>query len=279
MNTAQFSPVYQSAVNSITRPDRYVFVSRYLVEKWLPDLGPNAFAILCFLRRECYHNRQTGELRNEVTRLAMLDIAAGCQLSVSTVRRELQNNKVLQRFVSVSREFVHEGRRNGLRQDRNSYTVSMDDPVHPADEALLTDRVNEAIARREKGPEDPKERARRNAAVTPRQNDGALNGQCVKVEPVHSKMTRGGVKMNVPTCQNDAALIESFLSPKKTLQDAAVAAPDSSASLSQEQKEPDRPKTKSREEWQAEDSSFARDYCRRKGWARAEAMTAREDGK
>ena len=147
-NTAQLqlalSPHYHSAANAITQPDRMVFLSRYLVEKWLPDLGGDGLAILMFLRKRCFYNRRTGEKRETVT-VSINEIAAGCRISKNTVRRQLQSSIALKAFVSVQEEYVVEGRRGGVLQSSNTYTVLMDDPVHPSD---LT-RLEEELRRRE----------------------------------------------------------------------------------------------------------------------------------
>lgn len=120
------SPHYHSAVNAITRPDRMVFASRYLIERWLPDLGGDGLAILLWLRHKCFFNRKTGEKRDTVS-VSIAEIAAGCHLSDRTVRRQLQTNTALRAFVSIQQEFTVEEKRHGIIQTQNAYRVLMED--------------------------------------------------------------------------------------------------------------------------------------------------------
>jgi hypothetical protein len=294
MTNIEITPGYRSAVNSVTEPDKFVACSRYLVEKWLPDLGPNGFAILCFLRRECFYNRKTGELRNEVNKVTMPGIAKGCKLSVSTVRRELQENKFLGKFVSVRRDYVPDGNRGGVRKDKNSYTVLMDDLVHPSDDALLQERIYEAVSLLEKGGMPPKERAQQQAKLAMRQNDTSHTPGSVKVTHTGSTLTPPCVRINATMLQNDASLIDYSSILKNTLRDLEKIPPSAearssdkifSSSLSQSsvkvKKEPEQ--EQAAPEWVAREvtravldpsSGFGKEYAMKKAKKAAKAGTA-----
>lgn len=215
-------PAYQSAANAITKPTS-LLISRYVVEKWLPDMGGDGLAILSFFRKKCYYNRETGEKRDQV-KCKLAEVAKGCKMSVSTVRRCLQKNDALRRFVIVQEEFEVEPKRKGLYQVENSYHVLMDDPVHPSDLDRLQEAIREIVDRQEKGAEDPKERARRRhersmdeaggrsdnrrPAPTPSQNDAALGASPTtpsQNDRPLSQNDRGAYQNGVPPSQNDAA--------------------------------------------------------------------------
>ena len=164
---------YNAAVNAITRPDRMVFCSQYLVDRWMRELGGDALAILLFLRRRCYYNRKTGEVRDTCA-VTLKEIADSCQISSSTVKRQLASNEALHKFISWQEEFAVEPKRRGLRQAANTYTVLMDDPIHPDDleklEAIQVE-MGEII------PDCPKERARMREYLTVGQIDPPLQRQ------------------------------------------------------------------------------------------------------
>lgn len=215
----EITPVYRSAVNAVTKPTSLASISRYVVEKWLPELGGDGLAILAFLRKKCFYNRETGE-RRETVRCKLSDIAAGCGTSPSTVRRQLQRNTALRQFIGIHEEFELDPKRGGLYRVENSYTVTMDDPVHPSDMAQLQDEIRRIQLASEKGAEDPKERARRRAAeradATPYQNDRALESRELqrptKLEGGPVNLTGGPTKLEGGACQNGRANIDGSLS-------------------------------------------------------------------
>lgn len=266
-------PAYQSAVNAVTKPTS-LLISRYVVEKWLPDMGGDGLAILCFFRKKCYYNRETGEKRDQV-KCKLSEVAQGCKISVSTVRRNLQNNEALRQFVIVQEEFEVDPKRRGLYQTENSYHVLMDDPVHPSDAERLQVAIREIMDRQEKGAEDPRERARRRHAqssptpsqnpTTPSQNDAPLQ-RSSNLEGGPVKMEGGACQNGRPPSQNDAAY-KGVLNSENTLtSSSSPAAPGDSASLFEEPEE-ELAVAASRRALASSDSAFARDYRKRKGAA------------
>jgi len=138
------SPYYIDARNSITQPDKMVFLSQYFRRGWMPALGPLGTAIVIYLRGACYHNRKSGETRDTV-QIAQREIAAGCGCSVPTIKRELERNDALRRFVQISPEWERDGASGRVRQLENHYKVAMDDPLTEADEVRLKKMVEERI--------------------------------------------------------------------------------------------------------------------------------------
>ena len=164
------SPFYYSAVNEITKPNSLVFLSHYFVDRWMRDLGPVGTAIVAVLRSHCYQNRTTHELRNRI-QLSVPAIAAEVGVSPKTIRREMEANQALQKFIQRREEYAPGPTPQSLRTDAYSYLVAMDDPVHPLDQDLLQDVIREKVQRMEKGggEEDAKARARQRQERTEKQ--------------------------------------------------------------------------------------------------------------
>ena len=213
------SPFYHSAVNEVTKPSSLVFVSHYFADRWMRDLGPVGAAIVIALRSHCYQNRATGELRNRI-QLAVPQIAAEVGVSAKTVRREMESNKTLQRFVQRREEYAPGPTPQSLRTDAYSYLVAMDDPVHPLDEERLQEAIREKIRRTEKGgnDEDAKARARQRqisggqkagAQKPPGQFDHAEASRVDNLSIPPGQIVPPLVKLSIPPGQIDHALIDS----------------------------------------------------------------------
>jgi len=134
--TITFRAYYWEAYNEIVQPRA---IGRYLIRRWLPDLGTNGFAIVQVLRDRAYFNAETGELRNDIFVESMDEFARMCSMSPSTLRRELKNNAALAEFVRKAP--AYQPNRSASPFGRNVekagtvYWVAMDDPIHPCDEA------------------------------------------------------------------------------------------------------------------------------------------------
>lgn len=132
------SPFYHSAVNSVTKPNKYVFCSQYFVDRWMPLLGGVGTQIVLYLRRLGFHNRVTGEVRDEIP-VEISDIARGVGCSPRTVQYHLAENAALGMFIRKRERFEvdprsSDGRR---RQCENGFQIAMDDPVHDDDLAAV----------------------------------------------------------------------------------------------------------------------------------------------
>lgn len=71
--------------------DTPILAGDYLLERWLPLLGPDKYALVCVLRSLCYQNPATDELVTEFS-LDLADLAAKIGKSRATVCRLLQRN-------------------------------------------------------------------------------------------------------------------------------------------------------------------------------------------
>ena len=202
----KLSPFYHSAINAVTEPNRTVFCSRYLVERWSPLLGGTGVQILLYLRSHCFHDRRTGECRNH-WQVSRAEIGRSIGVSEATVKRELLKNAVLRLFVQPQQEYNLSGGRGGIRRDANSYRVAMDDPIHESDWPRVEAYVQEAEKLKEKGGGDPlddaeyaKTRARqKNPAASQMRRDYAFqssdlasgqNDPTLSGAPCRVKMTR-----------------------------------------------------------------------------------------
>ncbi len=232
------SPFYHSAVNEITEPNKYAAHSHYLTTRWKSELGPNGYAILTSLRDRCFYNRKTGEVRNSI-QVTMEEIGEECGISERTVRRELDSNLALKKFVRGQREYSPDDRRGGFRNGPKSFQVSMDDPVHPRDEEKLLEIVKRKAEEADKGSESALERARRIAAsnqpeLTSGQNDRTQNLQADNLSQSPVNLSERCDKLTDTPGQIDRTLKSpDSLLLKKTLKDASGGS-DFFASLFQE---------------------------------------------
>ena len=150
---ATFQAYYQEPYNAIVRSHRgYLW---YFRRRWMRELQPVGTAIVLFLRGLCYHNPDKGELR-DVCECRLEDIAAGIGVSRATVARELSDNaqgqpvnQALRRF--VMRQAQYDRTPTGVRRANSLYHVSMDDPIHPEDEAQYKQLCQQYRDRRDQG--------------------------------------------------------------------------------------------------------------------------------
>lgn len=235
MNNLTLTPFYHSAVNAVTRPNKFTPASHYFVDRWMPLLGGNGTMIVLALRRDGFLNRKTGERRDEVV-ISRTDLAAAAGLSEDTLTREMginrktgkPQNEWLHQFVQKR----HRTRRNRLgqvRQEESAYWVSMDDPVHPDDWHLVEEAAREAGWRQEKKPGTHFA----SSAYEPEPQSAEGGGQSAVTTPQNAE----------PEPQSASRLksLDSLL-PKNTLNTPAVASKFSASPLSEpEKKEPDGP--------------------------------------
>lgn len=128
--------VYGSERASIIQPERGMFETNYLWDKWVPLIGHSGYATIKAARRLCYWNPITGELRNEVE-TEMSDLAERAQLSVRTLKTMLNHELIKKYFIRyiVRRTMTP----NGIRTAGITLYVRMDDPLTPEDQ----DRIGE----------------------------------------------------------------------------------------------------------------------------------------
>jgi hypothetical protein len=139
--TATFESYFWEAYNELVQPHRFDW---YLVTRWLPDLGPEAFALLKALRHLCYFNPKDGALR-DTCQITVDELAVMVGMKRATVYRVLEGNGALKAFVQKQPEALFvEGRTRRLPP---RFRVCMDTPIHPADledyEALRVKKEHE----------------------------------------------------------------------------------------------------------------------------------------
>lgn len=57
-------PAFRDAYNEITQAHQVVQLPRYFWDKWVPSLGPTTTTVYVNLRKHCYYNSRTGEMRD-----------------------------------------------------------------------------------------------------------------------------------------------------------------------------------------------------------------------
>ena len=124
---------YGSERARIMQPERGLFLTLYLFERWLPILGHSAFTVILAARSMCYWNPMTGELRNQVE-IEMSDLAARASVSLRTVKDVLANKLVKRYFLRYKVRRVITA--NGVRTAGIVLLVRMDDPLTPDDQQL-----------------------------------------------------------------------------------------------------------------------------------------------
>lgn len=125
--TATFEEYYWEAYNEIVQPRRFDW---YLIHRWLPELGPEGFALVKVLRSRCYFNPKEGTLRN-TCELPMEELAALIGMKRSTLYREFDRNAALRHFVVPQHQYVQTERKP--QRCHPQFLVCMDDPIHPLD--------------------------------------------------------------------------------------------------------------------------------------------------
>lgn len=128
--------VYGSERASIIQPERGMFETNYLWDKWVPLIGHSGYATIKAARRLCYWNPITGELRNKVE-TEMSDLADRAQLSVRTLKTMLNHELIKRYFIryNVRRTMTP----NGIRTAGITLLVRMDDPLTPEDQEKIGD--------------------------------------------------------------------------------------------------------------------------------------------
>ena len=122
--TATFVLYYWEAYNEIAEPRRF---DHYLINRWMPDLGPLGFCIIKAIRDKCYYNPASGILRDECE-LTMQELADQLRVSRATLFREFERNEALSHFVKREGQVQRLGGK--LVQAENIFKVCMDDPIH-----------------------------------------------------------------------------------------------------------------------------------------------------
>lgn len=85
-------PEYENKRDELLQPERIVAQFQYFWDHWVPMLGPGPSMVYMKLRQFTYYNRQTGELREEVSKAfpKQQDIARSLGMERKTLMRHLE---------------------------------------------------------------------------------------------------------------------------------------------------------------------------------------------
>jgi hypothetical protein len=122
---------YGSERAGLIQPERGLFLTNYMFNNWLIELGHSAFVVVLAARSMCYWNPMTGELRN-VVETEMGELADKAAVSIRTVKDVLNNEMVKRYFLRYRVRRVMTS--NGVRTAGISLQVRMDDPLTPVDQ-------------------------------------------------------------------------------------------------------------------------------------------------
>lgn len=159
MSKASLIHHYEDPQDAVTAPHKFMSLTHYYVDKWLPELGERGNIIVTVLRRMGYLDRERDVERGGIE-IEQEDMAVLCGLKLRTLQREFGNdeqgqpvNPVLHRFVQREKQYYRNGSGRIVRE-KTVYIVQMKDPLHPSDLAAL----EEERERREKNQQKSRSR-------------------------------------------------------------------------------------------------------------------------
>lgn len=142
MNKASLVHHYEDPQDAVTAPHKFMSLTHYYVDKWLPELGERGNVIVTVLRRMGYLDRERDIERGGIE-IEQEDLAVLCGLKLRTLQREFGNdeqgqpiNPVLHRFVQREKQYYRNGSGRIVRE-KTVYIVQMKDPLHPTDLAAF----------------------------------------------------------------------------------------------------------------------------------------------
>ncbi len=153
VDDCQLQPFYHEVKNEIIQSDMVQVLSRYFLSRWSPELGPVTTLIIMRLRAYCYYNKVTGETRDWCFP-SMSKLASEIGVSTRTVERALnptdkKKSFLLEQFIRREHRYVYDAKAGKKRRTSDMYHVSMDDPIHPDDEAELKRKTADRLAKAE----------------------------------------------------------------------------------------------------------------------------------
>jgi hypothetical protein len=199
----QIQPGYFTVREEILRPDRVETETAYFWNHWVPRLGPSAAVLVARMRQACRRAGSAMEKDAAVT-LSYGEIARFCGLSVSTVKRLLQQEEVL-RFIrkeAQMRESVI-----GKVDAPNRYIVMMTDPLLPEDEEQLRRKLADRLLTQEllQSPASPRSHSIPESLSRPAQNEPLTRVQSGPVTPVQNELVAEVQNNPVAEARNDPA--------------------------------------------------------------------------
>lgn len=141
---------YHERKNKLIKPHHAILVTDYFRKEWMPLLGPSLAWLILALRRRAYRNFKTGETRDGF-KTTYDDLAHEIGMSYPTVQRMMQKkctecekqHDIIEHFVPERTPIIKEvARLNGQRVRVGTFfRVYMDDPLTPADEKRLANKL------------------------------------------------------------------------------------------------------------------------------------------
>ncbi len=142
---------YEDPRDALMTPHKFMALTHYYVDRWLPELGERGHIIVTVLRRMGYLDRERDVERGGIE-IEQEELAALCGLKLRTLQREFGDeggqpvNPVLHLFVQREKQYYRNGAGRIVRE-KTVYVVQMKDPIHPSDLAA----IQKEAEHREKG--------------------------------------------------------------------------------------------------------------------------------
>ena len=152
MSKASLVHHYDNPRDAVTAPHKFMALTHYYVDRWLPELGERGHIIVTVLRRMGYLDRDRDIERGGIE-IEQEELAELCGLRLRTLQREFSCDEVrqavnpaLHRFVQREKQY-HRNSAGRIVREKTVYVVQMKDPLHPNDQPVFEEECN----RRNKG--------------------------------------------------------------------------------------------------------------------------------
>jgi len=159
MSKASLAHHYDDPKDALIVPHKFMALTHYYVDRWLPELGERGHVIVTVLRRMGYLDRERDVERGGIE-IEQEELAALCGLKLRTLQREFAScgdgrpiNPALHRFVQREQQYHRNGAGRVVRE-KTVYVVQMRDPLHPSDQAAFQEEWDQRQKNRGKNSED-----------------------------------------------------------------------------------------------------------------------------
>ena len=227
---------YDDPKDAVVAPHKFMALTHYYVDRWLPELGKRGHIIVTVLRRMGYLDRERDVERGGIE-IEQEELAALCGLKLRTFQREFAAgddgrpvNPALHQFVQREQQYHRNGAGRVVRE-KTVYVVQMRDPLHPSDQVVF----QEECARREKNAAKKDEKRTEQGKT----EEGAPRSRQVGGNSDARTRQVGGEARHIGG--NYKVILDSYI-PENTLDDTG-GAPGASTSSFPEKKEPEKDAT------------------------------------
>lgn len=163
MSKASLAHHYDDPKDALIVPHKFMALTHYYVDRWLPELGERGHVIVTVLRRMGYLDRERDVERGGIE-IEQEELAALCGLKLRTLQREFASgedgrpiNSALHRFVQREQQYHRNGAGRVVRE-KTVYVVQMRDPLHPSDQAAFQEECDQRQKNSGKNSEDLRSR-------------------------------------------------------------------------------------------------------------------------